>query len=109
RGIPDVSALAVDYVIGIHGRFSLAYGTSASTPIIASMIAMINNERLLNGKGPVGFINPVLYQHPEVFVDVTHGENVGCQEDQGFRAVEGWDAATGLGSPDYERLLDLFM
>jgi tripeptidyl-peptidase-1 len=71
------------------------------------MIAMINNERMLKGKSPVGFINPVLYRHPEVFTDVEIGENVGCQH--GFRAISGWDAATGLGSPDYKRLLNLFM
>jgi tripeptidyl-peptidase-1 len=109
RGVPDLSALATDYLIALNGEFRRVHGTSASAPVVASMIAMVNNERLLAGKGPVGFINPVLYAHPEVFEDVAHGENTGCQERHGFRAVEGWDAATGLGSPNYERLLALFM
>ncbi|KAK0622692.1 hypothetical protein B0T14DRAFT_514285 [Immersiella caudata] len=73
------------------------------------MISLINNERMLAGKGPVGFTNPVLYRHPEVLEDVVHGHNVGCYEGHGFRAAKGWDAATGLGSPDFQRLLDLYM
>ncbi|KAH6842419.1 peptidase S8/S53 domain-containing protein [Chaetomium sp. MPI-CAGE-AT-0009] len=109
RGVPDISALATDYLVALNGEFRRAHGTSASTPIIASMISMINNERLLAGKGPVGFINPVLYKHPDVFDDVAHGENTGCEARHGFRAVKGWDAATGLGSPSYEGLLELFM
>jgi tripeptidyl-peptidase-1 len=109
RGVPDISALATDYLIALNGEFRRVHGTSASAPVIASMISMVNNERLLAGKGPVGFINPTLYRHPEVFEDVAHGESTGCEALHGFRAVEGWDAATGLGSPSYERLLDLFM
>lgn len=81
------------------------HGTSASAPVAAAMVSLVNNERLLAGKGPVGFINPVLYNNLEVVEDVVHGENTGCGVRHGFRAVEGWDATTGLGSPNYERLL----
>lgn len=58
--------------------------------------------------GPVGFINPVLYEHPEVFNDITSGHNPGCGT-YGFEAVEGWDPVTGLGTPNYPKLLELFL
>ena len=50
----------------------------------------------LVGRGPVGFINPVIYQHPEAFTDITKGKNPGCNT-EGFPASEGWDPITGLG------------
>lgn len=40
------------------------------------------------GKGPVGFVNPVLYSHPEVLNDITNGTNAGCGT-YGFSALEG--------------------
>lgn len=39
---------------------------------------------------------------------VTTGNNSICQVD-GFSAVEGWDPASGLGTPDYPKLLEVFM
>jgi tripeptidyl-peptidase-1 len=53
------------------GKPVLEYGTSASAPIFASIINLINEHRLAAGKGSVGFLNPVLYQHPEAFTDVS--------------------------------------
>jgi hypothetical protein len=51
-------------------------------------ISQINEEREAAGKGPVGFINPVLYSHPWVLNDITNGTNLGCGT-EGFSAVEG--------------------
>lgn len=46
----------------------------------------------------MGFINPVLYSHPEVLNDVVNGSNPGCGS-AGFEAVEGWvSIASGFGS-----------
>lgn len=109
RGFPDVSALASTYLVYIEGVLETVYGTSASAPVFASIIALINNERLNAGKPTVGFVNPVLYAHPEALNDITTGANLGCGADPAFRATEGWDAVTGLGSPDFARLKDVFM
>ena len=49
----------------------MEFGTSASAPIFASVINLINERRIAAGKGPVGFLNPVLYRHPEAFTDVS--------------------------------------
>lgn len=39
---------------------------------------------------------------------VVNGSNPGCGT-LGFQAVEGWDPATGLGTPNYPKMLELFL
>ena len=108
RGFPDVSANAANYITAVDGNFVTVYGTSASTPVFASIIAKINDARLSVGKRPVGFINPVLYANQYVLNDVVSGSNYGCGA-PAFKAAVGWDPVTGLGTPDYERMLKLYM
>ncbi|KAF1979797.1 subtilisin-like protein [Bimuria novae-zelandiae CBS 107.79] len=108
RGIPDVSANGDNTAAVYNGDLRLTGGTSASAPIFAAIINLINEERIKAGKGPVGFINPVLYANPGVLNDITNGTNPGCGT-EGFAASKGWDPVTGLGTPDYGRMLELFM
>ncbi|KAJ6030884.1 hypothetical protein N7460_011150 [Penicillium canescens] len=108
RGYPDVAAIGDKVVIYNRGLPTSIGGTSASAPVFASILTRINEERLAAGKSTVGFVNPVLYAHPEAFFDVTKGSNAGCGTD-GFSAAEGWDPVTGLGTPNYPALLDVFM
>lgn len=109
RGYPDVAARADDYVIVSNGTWKTVSGTSASNPVFASIITLINSERMHAGKGSVGFINPLLYSNPDMLNDIVTGANQGCGVDPAFRATHGWDAVTGLGSSDYERMRRLFM
>lgn len=69
---------------------------------------MLNEERLRVGKGPIGFLNPVIYKYPEMFNDVKVGGNPGCGT-EGFPASEGWDPVTGVGTPDYEKMKEVFL
>lgn len=108
RGYPDISAIGDRVVLYCHGAPGVIGGTSAAAPAFAAMLTRINEERLAVGKPVVGFVNPVLYAHPEAFFDVTKGSNPGC-DTPGFPATEGWDPVTGLGTPNYPRLLDVFM
>lgn len=108
RGFPDVSANGAHYRAYNNGTDYHWYGTSLASPLWASIITLINEERYEVGKGPVGFINPTLYANPWVFNDIVNGSNPGCGT-QGFSAVEGWDPITGLGTPQYPKLLELFM
>jgi subtilase family serine protease len=101
-----------DLTIGIAG------GTSASSPSMAGIMALINQKY-----GPQGQANFTLYplaaQHPEAFHDVTTGSNVvPCQAGTtncilstasdntkgyyafGYDATAGYDMASGLGSVD---------
>jgi hypothetical protein len=110
RAYPDISAYGNNFVVIMGGQIVRMSGTSASTPVIAAMITLWNDIRLSNGQPPLGFVNPLLYylfeQHPEVYSDVVIGDNkcarynVPCC-DHGFVAGSGWDAVTGLGSPNF--------
>ena len=68
------------------------------------MIALLNDARLEAGKSPLGFLNPFIYKNPSGFQDVTQGSNPGGGK-YGFKAVKGWDPASGLGSPIWHELL----
>ena len=108
RGYPDISANGANYVVAVDGSLSLIYGTSASSPTVGSIITLINEQRANSGKGPVGFINPTLYANPTILNDITSGGNQGCGT-AGFTAVTGWDPVTGLGTPNYNKMLPVFM
>ncbi|KAI1214352.1 subtilisin-like protein [Annulohypoxylon truncatum] len=108
RAYPDVAANGDHFVISSGGELLRIGGTSASAPLWGSVITLINEERLALGKGPVGFVHQVLYSHPEVFKDVTKGDNRACKT-TGFPAIEGWDPVSGMGVPDYPKLLELFL
>lgn len=90
------------------GRFEGVAGTSASCPVVAGIFARLNGLRLAAGKPAMGFLNPFIYQNPTAFFDVKHGVNKDSSK-YGFTAVEGWDAATGFGTPNYVALADAAM
>ncbi|RDX44637.1 subtilisin-like protein [Lentinus brumalis] len=117
RAFPDVAVQGTGYAVYVAGKAGLARGTSASAPVFASMIGLLNDERLREGKSMLGWVNPLFYYAAEeegrhgglrVLNDVSDGRNPGCGT-RGFPAVEGWDAVTGLGTPDYEKLRNLVM
>ncbi|KAJ7764277.1 subtilisin-like protein [Mycena metata] len=101
RGFPDVS-LAL-----IRGKGALVDGTSCASPIFASMIALVNDRLIAAGKPVLGFLNPFLYSSAgrAAFTDVISGHNPGCNTD-GFSALAGWDPLTGLGTPNFDGLLE---
>ncbi|KAF2669928.1 subtilisin-like protein [Microthyrium microscopicum] len=109
RAVPDVSALSQNIAISYAGKFEVSGGTSAAAPIVASMITLVNEKRLAAGKKPVGFVNPVFYQNPWMFNDITSGRNLDCSNQTAFTASKGWDPVTGLGSPNFPKMLEIFM
>ncbi|EME43885.1 hypothetical protein DOTSEDRAFT_151445 [Dothistroma septosporum NZE10] len=118
RAYPDVAAIGDNVVIFNMGAPTLIGGTSASAPVFASLLTRINDERLKKGKKPVGFVNPTLYANPSAFHDITTGHNNDAGGDcgrannnggQGFAVSPGWDPVTGLGTPNYPALLEVFM
>ena len=108
RGYPDVAAIGDNVLIVNNGIALLIGGTSASAPTFAAILNRINEERIAVGKSTVGFVNPVLYANTGAFHDITVGNNSGCGT-PGFYAAAGWDPVTGLGTPNYPALLDVFM
>lgn len=112
RGYPDVSMLGYNYEVVIAGNTYAVSGTSASAPVFAGVISLINAARLDAGKSALGFLNPTLYSSEltSSYNDVTEGHNkctagrVCC--DEGFEATQGWDPLTGFGSVDYSKFSD---
>ncbi|KAI1881460.1 hypothetical protein JX265_000286 [Neoarthrinium moseri] len=108
RGSPDVSANGANLRVFTNGFDYRFYGTSLAAPLFASIITLINEERAAYGKSTVGFVNPTLYANPEVLNDIINGTNLGCGS-EGFQAVPGWDPVTGLGTPNYPKMKDLWL
>ncbi|MCJ1231705.1 Tripeptidyl-peptidase sed1 [Toensbergia leucococca] len=108
RGYPDFSAIGDNVIIFFEGFPALIGGTSAAAPTFASILNRINEERLAVGKSTIGFVNPTLYANPQVLHDITVGSNPGCGTN-GFSVSTGWDPVTGLGTPNYPAMLELFL
>lgn len=101
RTVPDVSAVAdpeTGYIISVDGQLQVIGGTSAVAPLYAAFTARLNQLKNRN----VGFLNNVIYSHPECFYDVTVGNN------GKYQASSGYDACTGLGVLNGNLLQSLF-
>jgi kumamolisin len=104
RGVPDVAGNAdplSGYLVVVDGKQQAIGGTSAVAPLWAGLIA-----RLAQATGKrFGLLQPLLYNGvtPGVaapgFNDIVSGSN------GAYSAGPGWDACTGLGSPDGTALL----
>ncbi len=100
RGVPDVSGdadPATGWTVRVDGQTIPIGGTSAVAPMWAGLIALYNQAL---GQ-PVGYLHPKLYAPAAAatFFDITQGNN------GAYSAGPGWDACTGLGSPNGAALL----
>ena len=99
RGVPDVAGNAdpeTGYEVRVDGQAQVIGGTSAVAPLWAALIARCNQKL---GR-PVGEPHAAFYQIGiKAFRDITQGNN------GAYKAGPGWDACTGLGSPNGEALL----
>jgi kumamolisin len=101
RGVPDVAGdadPATGYFVRVDGQEFVIGGTSAVAPLWAGLIALMNQKL---GQ-PVGFLNPLLYgslAKAGCLRDITSGNN------GAYSAKVGWDACTGLGTPNGAKLL----
>ena len=114
RGLPDVSYnAAVISAVNIYESFDPVYGpgwvpiggTSAATPQWAAVLAVVSQA-----DGAQGFIAPKLYAlsttsaYTSAFNDITSGNN-SFGGIAGYSAGTGWDAASGLGTPNVAGLV----
>lgn len=110
RAYPDVAAQGVNFHTIVRGADILVSGTSASTPIFAAMVALLNGMRIERGMSSLGLLNPWLYSGGyEAFKDITGGKSSGCVQvpGSGFSASEGWDPVTGFGTPNFAKMTEL--
>ena len=121
RGVPDVASNASIYS-GYSGFYlggalsgNPGNGTSAAAPLWAGLIALLNANAGFN----IGFANPTFYTlGPSAFnpinplwPDPAYPQLAACPADNGNNGIPGypptagWDACTGLGSPNGMALL----
>jgi kumamolisin len=135
RNIPDVSMNAQGFWVTDHGPVArrtvtpdfyggtdheVLDGTSGAAPLWAGALALANQQAAAQGRPPVGFANPWLYQlarsptpYAQAFHDIADGSDNAIHalvtptlttlencDPVSFKAVTGYDLATGLGSPN---------
>lgn len=114
RATPDLAALGEGYKVMANGKTLSVGGTSASCPLVAGLVSLLNEHRLQNGKSALGFLNPLLYKMGEAktgYQDVTVGNNREgemsiMKYSEGYSCTEGWDAVTGFGTPNFAEMLE---
>ncbi|KAK0259010.1 Serine/threonine-protein kinase env7 [Friedmanniomyces endolithicus] len=114
------------YLTVIDGVPSPNGGTSAASPVVAAIFALLNDARFRAGEPALGFANPWLYEtaaNTSAINDVINGAALGCggvDLQTGavlagadiipyatWNATIGWDPVTGLGTPNFGNMKDL--
>jgi kumamolisin len=104
RGVPDIAMSATNYFTRVDSSEGASGGTSAVAPLMSALVALLNQAKKKN----VGFLNPFLYANVAkgVVKDVTQGTNAIKNTVKGYNAGPGWDACSGLGTPDGTAILN---
>lgn len=107
RGVPDISAHFGPYGLYFGGNIIQLFGTSASTPILAGMVARFISA---SGRRPPA-LNTIFYSNTSAFNDISGGNNDLAPLPNGlyygYAATPGWDPVTGLGSPNGQALYNV--
>ena len=97
RAYSDVAAQGHCRVMVWNGKKYAVDGTSASAPTFAAVVALVNGALIVDGKPPLGFLNPWSYSTGlKAFTDVTAGSNNGCNT-SGSTLQEAGTLPAGLG------------
>jgi hypothetical protein len=105
RMVPDIAATADQHTgLGVYvasaGGWNLGGGTSLASAVTAGhFAATLSAAGRTDGLGAP--LHPLLYANPSALRDVTSGSNFG------YQARAGYDLATGLGSPLWNRVHSL--
>eukprot|EP00935_MAST-01C_sp_MAST-1C-sp1_P002475 g2475.t1 len=109
RATPDVAALGEGFQVFVNGEVKTVGGTSASAPLFAGLVSLLNEARTQKGRPPMGFLNPWLYAHQDTLTDIVDGSNAisrsGTAAPYGFNCTKGYDPVTGLGTPAFTKML----
>ena len=113
RIVPDIAANAdwdaSPYLLVVDGGAQPNGGTSAATPLCAALVTLINQQRGAGNR--IGYLSPILYQASGGSTigalgctDVQSGDNI-TDSIGGYQAGPGYDAVSGWGTPDGQKLL----
>lgn len=90
---PDTGVAVYDtYGLGADAGWLVVGGTSASSPYVAGVIALAGHAKTVTPKK--------LYGEPKAFFDAVGGSNGYCGGDYLCTGLKGYDAPTGLGTPN---------
>ncbi len=113
RGYPDMGAVGDNVcIVSANSSCELVGGTSCAAPLIASLMTLLNSDRLNAGKTPLGFFNPVVYQmfaagpqkyfNNEFQAQTNYGGDCASVPNFGFQSSSGlWSPLVGCGSPNF--------
>ena len=111
RNVPDVALTAENVYVRADGVNYTVGGTSCAAPLWAGFTALINQQAVLQGAPPVGFLNPTVYtiglgsKYGSSFHDTITGNNTSGSSPTNFYAVVGYDLCTGWGTPAGSNLI----
>jgi subtilase family serine protease len=114
RNIPDVALTAVNIWVSYFNGLSSGNieGTSCAAPLWAGFTALVNQQATVDGKPPVGFLNPALYAIGEgqiynsCFHDIASGNDFWPGSPSVFSSAAGYDLCTGWGTPNGANMIN---
>ena len=104
RGVPDVAGNAdpvTGYQVIVDGQLQTVGGTSAVAPLWAGLIARLAQATSKR----FGLLQPLIYAGVAPGTDVPGFNDIVEGNNGAYSAGPGWDACTGLGSPNGQALL----
>jgi subtilase family serine protease len=116
RNSPDVALVAKN--VEVMANNGLTYGvggTSCSAPLMAGILALVNQQAAQWKFPPVGFINPALYRlgqssgYLSCFHDIAIGNSFTTASPTEFSAVAGYDLCTGWGAPNGRNFINALL
>ena len=114
RGYPDVSLVGHNCPVLDMGSYEAVDGTSCSAPVMAGILALLNDYQVSKGRPKLGFVNPLLYNMAltkGLFIKPqttnTHcTEYYCCDSEFGFEGSDTlWDPVSGLGGPNVTAIM----
>ncbi len=114
RGYPDVSLVGHNCPVLNSGSYEAVDGTSCSTPIMAGILALLNDYQVSKGRPKLGFVNPLLYQmalnkglfKKPISTNTHCTEYLCCDSEFGFEGSDTlWDPVSGLGGPNVTAMI----
>ena len=114
RATPDMAvhaSMLPGYPIYANGQWVQDGGTSAAAPLAAAAFSAISARLQAAGKPPLGPVNGLLYwlerYRPGALYDIVSGTNGYDRHVPGHRARRGYDLASGVGVPRFNRIAGL--
>jgi subtilase family serine protease len=116
RNVPDVALTGESvFIYYNNGTPAAVGGTSAAAPLWAGLMALVNEQAVVQGQSAPGLINEAVYAigkssiYTNCFHDIVTGNNFKTGSTTNFPAVTGFDLCTGWGTPASTNLINAIL